>query len=144
MLMSPQDISKKYKSQSLAMSKTSPPSSTKISGHLSRHYIFIPSHDMCYSWSVIFCFAFSFVFVFLLQYVVGSQHVSLERNKLRFHCLEHSSFHSYCCVSVHILIVLRLALVFHSYYVQSLLDSFSFLLLSLWSFMNVNFESCFK
>ena len=40
-----------------------------------------------------------------------------ERDTLRFHCLEHSSFHSYCSVSVHFLLVLRLALVFHSYFV---------------------------
>jgi hypothetical protein len=32
----------------------------KISGHLSRHYIFIASYAMCFSWSV-FIFAFSFV-----------------------------------------------------------------------------------
>jgi hypothetical protein len=29
-----------------------PSSSTKISGHLSRHYIFIASYTMCFSWSV--------------------------------------------------------------------------------------------
>jgi hypothetical protein len=34
----------------------------KISGHLSRHYIFIASYTMCFSWSVfIFRFQFSFV-----------------------------------------------------------------------------------
>jgi hypothetical protein len=31
----------------------------KISGHLSRHYIFIASYAMCFSWSV-FIFSFSF------------------------------------------------------------------------------------
>jgi hypothetical protein len=31
----------------------------KKSGHLSRHYIFIASYAMCFSWSV-FIFAFSF------------------------------------------------------------------------------------
>jgi hypothetical protein len=35
-------------------------SSTKILCHLSRHYIFIASYAMCFSWSV-FIFAFSFV-----------------------------------------------------------------------------------
>jgi hypothetical protein len=40
-----------------------PSSSTKISGHLSKYYIFIASYAMCFSWSV-FIFAFSF---FLLQ-----------------------------------------------------------------------------
>jgi hypothetical protein len=37
----------------------------KISGHLSRHYIFIASYAMCFSWSI-FIFAFSFLFFCLL------------------------------------------------------------------------------
>jgi hypothetical protein len=41
----------------------------------------------------------------------------LERDTLDFHCLEHSSLHTYCSVSVHFLLVLHLALVFHSYFV---------------------------
>jgi hypothetical protein len=36
------------------------------SGHLSRHYIFIASYSMHFSWSV-FTFAFSFYFFCLLQ-----------------------------------------------------------------------------
>jgi hypothetical protein len=36
------------------------------SGHLSRHYIFIASYSMCFSWSV-FTFAFSFILLCLLQ-----------------------------------------------------------------------------
>jgi hypothetical protein len=60
MPMSPQEISKKYKNQSLGMAKAPPSSSTKISGHLSRHYIFIASYAMCFSWSIFF-FQFSFV-----------------------------------------------------------------------------------
>jgi hypothetical protein len=66
MPMSPQEISKKYKRQSLGMPKASSSSSTKISGHLSRHYIFIASYAMCCSWSV-FIFAFHFILFFLLQ-----------------------------------------------------------------------------
>jgi hypothetical protein len=38
----------------------------KKSGHLSRHYIFIASYTMCFSWSV-FIFTFSFVLFCLLQ-----------------------------------------------------------------------------
>ena len=44
---------------------------------LSKHYIFIPSHDMCYSWSVIyFCFQFCFVLFavahgWILAYLFG-------------------------------------------------------------------------
>jgi hypothetical protein len=37
----------------------------KILGHLSRHYIFIASYVICFSWSV-FIFAFSFIFFGLL------------------------------------------------------------------------------
>ena len=58
MPMSPQDIFKKYKRQSLGMPKASPSSSTKISGPVSVHYIFIASYAMCCSWSV-FVFVFS-------------------------------------------------------------------------------------
>jgi hypothetical protein len=36
-----------------------PSSSTKISGHLSRHYIFIASYAMCFYW-IFFIFAFIF------------------------------------------------------------------------------------
>jgi hypothetical protein len=43
-----------------------PSSSTKISGHLSRHYNFIASYAMYFSWSV-FIFAFSFILFCLLQ-----------------------------------------------------------------------------
>jgi hypothetical protein len=66
MPMSPHEISKKYKRQSLEMPHGTPSSSTKISGHLSRHCIFIASYAMCFSWSV-FIFAFSFLLFFLLQ-----------------------------------------------------------------------------
>jgi hypothetical protein len=68
----------------------------------------------------------------------------LERDTLCFHCLEHSSLDSYCFVSVHFLLVLRLALVFHSYFVQSLLVWFTCLWLSLWSLLIIIYESCFK
>jgi hypothetical protein len=48
-----------------------PSSSTKISGHLSRRYIFIASYAMCCSWSVSF-FVFSFVlFCFVLFAVIN-------------------------------------------------------------------------
>jgi hypothetical protein len=66
MPMSPQEISKKYKRQSLGMPHGTPSSSIKISGHLSRHYIFIASYAMCFSCSG-FIFAFSFLLICLLQ-----------------------------------------------------------------------------
>jgi hypothetical protein len=66
MPMSPQEIYNKYKHQSLGMPHSTPSSSTKISGHLSRHYMFIASYAMCFSWSV-FIFAFIFLLFCLLQ-----------------------------------------------------------------------------
>jgi hypothetical protein len=112
-----------------------PFSSTKISGHISRHYIFIASYTMCYSWSVsCFCFKFCLVFVCCSILLDPSMFV-LERDTLLFHCLEHSSSHSYCPASVHFSLALRLALVFHSYFVQSLLVFLSYIWLALWSLL---------
>jgi hypothetical protein len=61
-----QEISKKYKHQSLGIPKAPLSSSTKISGQLSRHYIFIASYAMCCSWSVFIFFVF-FVFVAVIN-----------------------------------------------------------------------------
>ena len=87
--------------------------------------------------SVLFCFLCCSIWLDPSIFV-------LERDTLRFHCLEHSSFHSYHFVSVHFLLVLRLALVFHSYCVQSLMFCFSYIWLALWSLMIIIYESCFK
>jgi hypothetical protein len=71
----------------------------KISGHLSKHYIFIASYAMCFSWSI-FIYVFSFVlFVFCNKWLDHNIFI-LERDTLCFYCLEHSSFHSYCSASV--------------------------------------------
>ena len=67
----PQEISKKYKRQSLGMPKASPLHQQKAPGHFSTRYIFIPSCDMCYPWSV---FTFCCVFTFNK---VGSHHSCL-------------------------------------------------------------------
>ena len=56
--------------------------------------------------------------------MVGPHHSCLGGDTLRFNCMEHSSFHSYCSTSVPIFLVLRLALVSTLIYVESL---FSFL-----------------
>ena len=63
--------------------------------------IFLLLHILCVILGASFVFYFSFVLFSLLQFMVGSQHIFLERFTLRFHCLEHSSFHSYYSVSVH-------------------------------------------
>jgi hypothetical protein len=58
----PQEISKKYKHQSLGMPRGTPLLHWQKSGHLLKHYIFIASCTMYFSWSVsFFCFQFSFV-----------------------------------------------------------------------------------
>ena len=101
-----------------------------------------------FTWYVLFlerhfCFAFSFVLFSCCNNWLDPSFL-VWRETLRFHCLEHSSFHSYCSVSVQFLLVLRLALVFHSNFVQSLLFCFSYIWLALWSLMIICFESCFK
>jgi hypothetical protein len=103
----------------------------------------------CFIYYVLFLERQLFLFLVLFCFVCCSIWLDpsifvLERDTLRFHCLEHSSFHSYCPVSVHFLLVLRLALVFHSYFVQSLLVFFSYIWLALWSLMIIIYESCFK
>ena len=60
--------------------------------------------------------------------MVGPHHSYLRGDTLRFNCMEHSSFHSYCSTSVPIFLVLRLALVSTLICVESL---FSFLYLCL-------------
>src|SRR3954471_15666153 len=86
--ITPRYIFKKYKHQSLGIPKASPSSSTKISGPVSVHYIFIASYTMCCSWSV---FVFVFSLVCCSTWLDPSSFV-LERDTLHFHCLEHSSF----------------------------------------------------
>jgi hypothetical protein len=63
--MSPQETPKKYKHQSLGMPPRHPLLHQQKSGHLSKHYIFIASCIMHFSWSVsCFWFQFSFCFVY--------------------------------------------------------------------------------
>ena len=109
MPMSSQDISNKYKNQILGMPWASPSSSTKISGHFSRHYIFIASYTMCCSQSVnYFCFQFSLVLLAVVYgwipaYFFGERHTP-------FSLLRTLQFHSYYSASV--LFLLELPLVF--------------------------------
>jgi hypothetical protein len=44
--------------------------------------------------------------------MVGPQQISFGEDTLLFHCQEHSSFHSYCSMSV-LFLVLRLDFIFH-------------------------------
>jgi hypothetical protein len=61
------------------------------SGHLLRHYIFIASYSMRFSWSVI-TFTFSFCFVCCNKWLDPNKFL-LEMTHSVFHCQEHSSFH---------------------------------------------------
>jgi hypothetical protein len=71
----------------------------KISVHLSRQYFFIASYAMCCFWSI-FIFVFSFFCYVCCNKWMEHNMFVLERDTLRFHCLEHSSFHSYYSASV--------------------------------------------
>ena len=75
---SPQEISKRYKRQSLGMPKASPLHQQKAPGHFSMRYIFIASCNMCYSWSV-FIFVVCFIFnkVVPLHIYFGVRHAPL-------------------------------------------------------------------
>ena len=91
MPMSPQKISKEYKRQSLGMPKASPSSLTKY--HVLFQYtIFLLLHMLCVVLG-------AYLFLFLVQYslvccISWLDHTMFvwERDTLRFHCLEHSSF----------------------------------------------------
>jgi hypothetical protein len=62
MPMSPKKYPRSISVKAWGCPKAPSSSSTKISGHLSRYYIFIASYAMCFSWSVfIFCFQFYFI-----------------------------------------------------------------------------------
>jgi hypothetical protein len=143
MPMSPQEISKMYKCKSLGIPKAPPSSSTKYQV-IFQDTIFLLLHILCVVLGAyLFLFLVFFCFVCCNKWLDPIMFV-LERVTLRFHCSEHSSSHSYCPASVLFLLVLCLALVFHSYFVQSLLVFFSYIWLALWYLLIIIFESCFK
>ena len=125
MPMAPQEIFKRYKRRSLGMPRSIPifhhqniRSSLNALHFLLLLTICVILGASLFWFSVFFCFVLSNKWLDPIIFV-------LERDTLRFNCIEHSSFHSYCSTSVLFLLVLRLALVFHSYFVQSLLVLFS-------------------
>ena len=128
MPMSPQEISKRYKHQSLGMPKASHSSSTKITCHLSRRYIFIASYIMCYYWSI-FIFVVCFILFCLLFNKVGPHHILFWREtRSVLIAYERSSFHFHCFVSV----------LFFEYFVQ--LQFFTHILLRSCQFALFMFE----
>ena len=99
MPMSPQEISKRYKRQSLGMPKASPSSSTKYQV-IFLDAIFLLLHMLCvvlgaslFQFLVLFCFVCCSIWLDPSIFV-------LENDTLRFNCIEHSSFHFYCSASV--------------------------------------------
>ena len=77
-LVSPQEISKRYKLQSLGMPNESPSSSIKISG-LSRHFVFIVSCTV-----VLFLERLSFRLLVFCSKLVGSHHTSFGERHASF------------------------------------------------------------
>ncbi len=97
--MSPQEISKRYKRQSLGMPKAFPSSSTKYQV-IFQDTIFLLLHILCVVLGAsLFLFFVFFCFVCCSIWLDPSILV-WERDTLRFHCIEHSSFRSYCSASV--------------------------------------------
>ena len=120
MPMSPQEIAKKYKRQILGMPKHPLLHQQKYQV-IFQDTIFLLLHALC-----VILGASLFLFLVLFCLVCCSIRLDpsmfvLQRDMLRFYCLEHSSLHSYCSVSIHFLLVLRLAMIFHSYFVQNFL-----------------------
>jgi hypothetical protein len=87
----PQEISKRYKHQSLGMPPRHPLLHRQKSGHLSTHYIFIASCIMRFSWSVS-CFLFSVFFLFVCCNKCLDHIMCLERDMLRFSFAENTPF----------------------------------------------------
>ena len=95
----------------------------KTSGHFTRHYIFIAPYTMCCSWSVS-CFCFQFSLVCLLQYLVGSHQCLFWRETRSVFIAITLQYSLLLFCECSLLLVLRLALVFHSCVFQSLLVFF--------------------
>ena len=99
MPMSPQEIFKRYKRQSLGMPKASPSSSTKYQV-IFQYAIFLLLHILCvilgasqFLFLVFFCFV-------CCNKLLDPRNICFGEDTLRFNCKEHSSFHSYCSTSV--------------------------------------------
>ena len=92
----------------------------KNMSYFTGRYIFIASYTMCCSCSVS-CFCFQFSLVCLLQYLVGSQQYLFWTEARSTFMPRTLQFPLSLFCECSLLLALRLALVFHSYVVQSLL-----------------------
>ena len=118
MPMSPQDIFKKYKRQSLGMPKASPSSSTKHQV-ISPGTIFLSLHILCVILGASVVFVFSLVC--LMQLVVSFYHICLGRETHSVFMPRTLQFSLLLFCECSLLLILCLALVFHSYVVKILL-----------------------
>jgi hypothetical protein len=112
MPMSPQEISKRYKRQSLGMPRGTPSSSAKIRPLFKTLYFYCL---VCYAFfleHLYFCFQFYFVLVAVINGWTPTNFF-WRRHTLFFIYQEHSSFHSYRSMSVLFFLVLCLAFIFH-------------------------------
>jgi hypothetical protein len=122
------------------------------SGHLSRHYIFIASCTMCFSWSVS-CFSFLSLlvcFVCCNKWLYPNKFPLEEMYSFSF-AKECSSFHSYLKSSILVFLLLLLVFVFALICVQTLSYLFIKVYFCLWSLLVFikrgvykNFKWCWK
>jgi hypothetical protein len=109
----PQEISKRYKHQSLGMPSRHPLLHRQKSGHLSKYYIFIASCIMRFSWSVsCFCFQFSFCFVCCNKWLDHIMFFLEERDLFRFSFPRTLQFSLFSFNECSLFLLLRLAFVF--------------------------------
>jgi hypothetical protein len=112
MPISPQEISKKYKRQSLGMPPRPPLLHHQKLGHLSRHYIFYCfMHYAFFLERQLFLFSVFFCFVCCNKWLDHIMFLLEEMNSL-FICQEHSSFHSYRLNEFSLFLLLCLACIF--------------------------------
>jgi hypothetical protein len=110
--MSPQEISKRYKRQSLGMPRGTPSSSAKIRSSFKTLYFYYFVYYAFFLERLYFCFQFYFVLFHAINGWITSCLFWRETHSV-FHCQEHSSFHSFRSTSVLFFLVLRLAFIFH-------------------------------
>jgi hypothetical protein len=96
---SPQEISKKYKRQSLGMPPRHPLLHRQKSGHLSKHYFFCFMHYAFFLERQLFLFLVFFCFICCNKWLDHIMFLLEEMNSF-FICQEHSSFHSYRSTSI--------------------------------------------
>ena len=99
MPMSPQEIFKRYKRQSLGMPEHPLLHQQKYQV-LSQYAIFLLLHMLCVFLGVSIIFVFSLSCFVCCNKKLDPSILVWERDTLRFNCIERSSFRSYCSASV--------------------------------------------